>query len=122
MLKSAPFPYFLVGILFFYYLLAYFFFQRLQESSDVPVLRQRLGTVLWHLSDSNHQNYPLHLYCYYPSGRVSFPGKSGEYLIKKVESLDQCQGWYGMAEASEPDQVSEREKIWWPQALTYLLL
>jgi hypothetical protein len=90
----------------------YQFFYR-AESAEFPRLRHRLGTILYH---SDTPGNSLHYYCYYPKSSASFDQKSGEYLIKKVNSYKDCQDWYGVSIFKEGSWVSEIEKIWWNKA------
>lgn len=99
---------------FFYYLLIYIFFKVYQVKEET-VLAHRLGTILWHSSDLRKGDTPVfrknHVYCYYPKGEAMYRGKSGEYVIKKVNSIDDCKNWLGIAIFKENYWISEREKI-----------
>ena len=77
----------------------------LSFGSEYPMLRARFGTILHHSSDSGGVE---HIYCYYPKGQAR-----SEIVIKKVNSLDQCEDWLGMIIFMEADWASEREKYWW---------
>ncbi len=79
---------------------------------DSPVLRARLGTILWHSGDRT-TNGSYHLYCFYPSSKANYDNKSGEYIIKRANKLDECNNWYGKAMIYEGSWVSEKEKLWW---------
>lgn len=96
-------------------------FQSKPESQEFPALRERFGTILSH-SDAQQKrnqiyvdldNKEFHTYCYYPSSATEYSNKSGEYIIKRVENFDDCQGWHGIAQFREGPWVSEIEKIWW---------
>lgn len=114
MLKQVLF--WCVFVLFFalFYSLVYINFLDSRNSWEYPQLRARLGTILYH---PEHQtpatNFDYHSYCYYPSSQVSYPDKSGEYIIKRVQSIEDCQGWFGVMSIPEGKWVSEREKLWW---------
>ncbi|MBI2601151.1 hypothetical protein HYW42_04300 [Candidatus Daviesbacteria bacterium] len=105
----------LITYIFFnlwYFLVVTSFTEKTAKINDSPVLRARLGTVLWHSGD-RAQNASGHLYCLYPSGQNIFDNKRGEYIIKRAENIEECQGWYGKVILYEGPWVSEREKIWW---------
>ncbi len=86
-----------------------------------------MGTILshsntpfhdWEDSKSIYYNDPnqeFHTYCYYPSGNVQYPSKSGEYIIKRVKNFDECRDWFGAAIFKEGNWVTEYEKIWWKE-------
>lgn len=78
--------------------------------NQYPVLRARLGTILSHSSDYGGQE---HLYCYYPHTSSLYDNKSGEYILKRADKIENCQDWYGMVIFNEGWWVSEKEKIWW---------
>lgn len=103
----------LIGISL-YYLVAYNVFIK-ETSFELPSLRARLGTILWHTSD---RGSPLdireeHFYCYYPKTTAVFDFKAGEYIIKRVSGVEDCQDWLGIAIFIEDHDNSERDKIWW---------
>lgn len=118
-MKSQKF-FLLVFLLCWYYLSFQVFFHKDYLVEDTPELRARFGTIMWHSSDRNGRTGEAvadpgavtHIYCYYPKGSTQYPGKSGEYIIKREDSGD-CTGWYGQAIFYEGSWVSEREKIWW---------
>ncbi len=99
---------FLLGWCYFSYQI---FFHKTDPAEDSPVLRARLGTILWH---SSGKDGPSHTYCYYPKGSTQYTNKGGEYIIKREDSED-CSGWYGQVTFNEGYWVSEREKIWWSE-------
>lgn len=117
-----------LGILVFltgFYLFSYFAFLYKPASTEFPYLRERLGTILSQSSTPLHQKFDhiphsfydstqaFHVYCYYPSAEITFPNKSGEYIIRRVDDISDCQGWYGAAIFREGNWVSEIEKLWW---------
>ncbi len=93
-----------------YYLVFYWTFVKPAQSvSSYPILRDRLGTILWHSDGASGEE---HLYCYYPK-RSNFSNlvKEGD-LIKKAGSLNDCNGYFGKAVFKEAPWVSELQKIW----------
>ena len=108
----------------FWFSTCYFAFIKKSEPSEFPLLRARLGTIIYHSSDANgvyegalnDPNAVWHTYCYYPKGSTQYENKSGEYLIKRADSFWECnEGWYGSFMAKEGWWVSEKEKIWWSE-------
>ena len=102
----------------------YFAFLKKSELTEFPALRARFGTIVYHSSNANRvyegafndPNAVNHTYCYYPKESTQYQGKSGEYIIKRVDSFWECnEGWYGSFTAREGWWVSEKEKIWWSQ-------
>lgn len=77
---------------------------------DSPQLRARFGTMLSHSSDIGGDE---HLYCYYPKGNTTYHNKSGEYIIKRAENINECNYWFGAVVFNEGWWVSEKEKLWW---------
>lgn len=110
MIKSGLFLF--LGIISLYYLALVQFFPAEDDISEFPSLRARLGTVMWHSSDYGGVD---HLYCYYPKSETGYNNKAGEYLLKRVQQLTDCQGWLGLVNFKEGSWVSEREKVWWSQ-------
>lgn len=107
----------LVGI---YFATVNLLFREDEVDKEFPILRARFGTILSHSDavQNYRQNIDLtdkefHTYCYYPGESVSYTGKSGEYFIKRVDKIEDCTGWNGVAQFREGYWVSEREKIWW---------
>lgn len=101
-----------------FYFLGYNAFLKKDRGEEFPILRQRLGTILYNSSTDHSEKTDLaskkdHVYCYYPSSDATYPGKAGEYIIRKVATVEECQGWYGAAIFNEGNWVSEIEKIWW---------
>lgn len=100
-----------------YYFLAFSFFTKAKENEPFPYLRTRLGTILYKSStppkDPAYISTVEHIYCYYPSENVSFQNKGGEYIIKRVDSYQDCSGWHGATVFREGAWVSEVEKLWW---------
>lgn len=101
-----------------FYFLGYSAFLKKDRGEEFPILRHRMGTILYnsskdHTGETNLNSKKDHVYCYYPGSGVVYPGKSGEYIIKKVANLNECQGWYGTVVFNEGHWVSEIEKIWW---------
>lgn len=94
----------------FYYSLFYSNLVYKAPIEEFPSLRDRLGTILWH-STGTEKN--AHVYCYYPTSKENYKNKGGEYIIKRADSINDCEGWLGAALFNEPKWVSEREKIWW---------
>lgn len=118
-LKSNIFTFFAICLFIVgFYFVAYTVFLKKDRGEEFPILRERLGTILFNSSKDHSGLTALdlkndHIYCYYPGGAAVYPGKSGEYIIRKVTHLLDCQGWYGAAIFSEGNWVSEIEKIWW---------
>lgn len=110
--KNFFFFLFIISILFTYYTLAYLVFIKKESISTYPVLKTRLGNILWQkpLVDKSTTLSKFHTYCYYPSNH----NNSGEYIIKKAERFKDCQNWYGIIEIQELENESEKEKIHWP--------
>ncbi len=63
-------------------------------------LKERLGTILWHSSDYGGEE---HVYCYYP--------KKGNVIIKRVQKIDECGDFLGIAIFYEGSLVTEKDKI-----------
>lgn len=103
---------FLISILLMgvYYSLIFSNLIQKNPMEEFPILRDRLGTIMWHSSGTDKNT---HLYCYYPSSSEDYKNKGGEYIIKRAKSIEDCNNWMGMAVFNEPKWVSEREKIWW---------
>lgn len=104
---------FFLFLIVWYYLCFTNFIEKDFTNQDSPQLRARFGTILWHSSDKGGEE---HLYCYYPKGVAAYPNKGGEYIIKRVEKMEDCKNWFGMATFNEGAWVSEREKIWWSKS------
>lgn len=108
-----------LGGLLLYFLVVYFTLIASRPISEYPSLRARIGTILWHSSDRTTSPWlttqEIHIYCYYPSGKAEFPNKGGEYLLKRVSVVSDCDNWYGAVFIEEDKWVSEREKIWWDE-------
>ncbi len=98
-----------------YYFVFYLSFLKL-NTSNAPILKERLGSVLWKAAH-NPKREEFHTYCYYPKSRVSYAGIGDGYLIKRVESFKDCLGWYGIINVSEPKEVSEKDKTRFPTNL-----
>lgn len=98
-----------------YYGIVYNVFIDKNKPLELPALRARLGTILWHSTDSRNPNDILenHIYCFYPSGNASYPYKAGEYILKRVEDYIECKDWFGIAIIKENRPNSELQKIWW---------
>lgn len=98
-----------------FYLVIMFVFFPFESDLESPMLRARLGTVLWHSSDQNgiyqaaNQDYLAvdHVYCYYPKSAAA----SGLILVRKDDG--DCSNYLGEAIIHESPWVSEREKYWW---------
>lgn len=93
-----------------YYLVVYRVFASTSTSKDLPQFRARLGTILYH-TDTPGTAY--HTYCYYPTSHINFDHRGSEYILKRVNTYKDCQGWLGIAIYKEGWWVSEREKLWW---------
>lgn len=106
-------------MLWFYLFYQIFIFKD-YSTGDSPSLRTRFGTILWHSEDpKNYQqvdNLSSHIYCYYPKSQAVYENKGGEYIIKRVEDIKECQDWYGSVVLNEGAWVSEREKLWWSKS------
>jgi hypothetical protein len=98
------------SLLLFYYLTIYFGFMNpdFNISKDTPILKERLGTTLWHSSTANGEP---HVYCYYPGGNAA--KINNDYLLQRVNNLDDCQNWHGIIIFNENQDVSEKEKFDW---------
>ncbi|MBI2012163.1 hypothetical protein HYS91_05340 [Candidatus Daviesbacteria bacterium] len=72
---------------------------------------ERLGTVLWH-SDNKEGNYSY--YCYFPKAGYAHNGLKQEILVKKVEKLSDCDGWYGIIEGRDGSWLSRSKKFLMP--------
>lgn len=118
-LNSNIFSFILAFVLIVsFYFIGYTTFLKKDRGEEFPILRERLGTILFNsskdhtgLTTSDHKKD--HIYCYYPGSGAVYPGKAGEYIIRKVDDISYCQGWYGAAIFKEGNWVSEIEKIWW---------
>lgn len=95
-----------------YYLIGFHTLIEQKTNPEFPYLRGRLGTIMWHSSNSSGYSGEFHTYCYYPKAETNYENKGGEYLIKRQDSGN-CEGWYGKVIFYEGSWVSEREKIWW---------
>lgn len=101
----------LFGIfVFFYYMVVFNTIASKEIVKDPPEFRARLGTILYH---TDTPGTAFHTYCYYPTASVTYPQKSGEYIIKRVDSYKDCVGWMGISIYKEGWWVSEKEKLWW---------
>lgn len=111
------------GLLTLFYITIFNVFYSKKEAEAFPHLRARFGTILSHSSDINSKtginSLEEHAYCYYPSSQASFNNKSGEYIIKKVTSFEECSSWLGAVIFTEGSWVSEREKLWWNMDMKY---
>lgn len=104
-----------------FYVSVFNIFKLDKPSNEYPLFRERLGTVLSHSDAQRSKSTPPqaligaqnHIYCYYPSSNANYSGKSGEYIIRRVESFNDCKDWYGIVQFREGPWVSEIEKIWW---------
>lgn len=110
----------MVFLMAWFYIFNQVFINKDALVGESPALRVRLGTILWHSSDTKNfqpiNNLSTHIYCYYPKSQAVYDNKGGEYIIKKVEDLKECRDWYGSVILNEGVWVSEREKIWWSQS------
>lgn len=95
----------IAGYLGIYFLAFYLAFFHKIELSKQPVLKERFGTTISHTSDRGGEG---HIYCYYPSKAYH---QEGEYILKRVDKIDDCSGWYGITILYEDRTVSEREKM-----------
>lgn len=80
-------------------------------NTGTPTLAARLGTVLWHPTQTITSQFSENVYCYYPKSDTQFEGQSGEYLIKKVTSYSDCEGWLGIVLMDESPLVTEKNKF-----------
>lgn len=92
-------------------------FRNHKPENESNVLNHRFGTIMWHSSDKNgifqgNVDGQSHVYCYYPTKNAGHESK-GEYIIKRVNHLDECRDWLGTVIFKEDAWVSEREKLWW---------
>lgn len=88
-----------------YYLFVYFAFS-FSKNGIRPVLKDRLGNILWQNTKISKNIQGIHTYCYYPSKRVS-NGTQGEFLIKRVGNLKDCSDWYGVTEIAQESLLTE---------------
>lgn len=111
------------GLLSLFYITIFNVFYSKEEVEAFPHLRARFGTILSHSSDINPKidinSLEEHAYCYYPKSDASFENKAGEYIIKKVVSIEECSSWLGAVIFTEGNWVSEREKLWWSMDMKY---
>lgn len=118
-LKSEIFSEILTALLIIsFYFIGYTALLKKDRGEEFPTLRERLGTILFNSSKdysglTTDEFKKDHIYCYYPGSSTLYPGKSGEYIIRKVQDFASCRGWYGTAIFKEGSWVSEIEKIWW---------
>ena len=112
------------GLLALFYITIFNVFYSKEEAEAFPHLRARFGTILSHSSDINPKtdinSIEEHVYCYYPKSDANFSNKAGEYIIRKVISIDDCSSyWLGAVIFTEGNWVSEREKLWWSMDMKY---
>jgi hypothetical protein len=88
-----------------YYLFAYFIFIK-DDGNNIPSSNNRLGTILWNNGFYPHEFLVENIYCYYSGSNAQSQSISGENIFKKVTSLDDCDGWYGITEMYESDDNS----------------
>lgn len=100
----------IIFLISWYYLSYTTFIEKDHNNYNSPQLRARFGTIMHHTSGEGGEE---HLYCYYPKGTTTYRSKAGEYIIKREDKIDDCNGWFGAAIFNEGYWVSEREKIWW---------
>lgn len=93
-----------------YYAVLYGVISYRSSAEDTLVLKERLGTIMWHSSKVSLLTEP-HVYCLYPAGSTMYPSKEGEYILKRADRIEDCFGWFGMAIFYELPEVSEREKF-----------
>ena len=93
--------------------LIYFLFVGLgNRFSEIPILKERFGTIMWHSNDKdgiylgsfNNPNTVDHIYCYYPKASTN-----SKILIKRQDNGD-CSDWYGSVIFREGSWVSEIQK------------
>jgi len=96
-------------LLSIYLYLTYSLFFYDPKQPEYPALRNRIGTILSHSSDSGGV---AHTYCYYPKSSADFNSQN-EYLLMRVSTLSECQNWFGASVFYEGPWVSEIEKLWW---------
>lgn len=104
-------------MLFLYYLSVYLTFFKTDTTYNSPVLKERLGTILWQSAlkpeDAQFASGQSHIYCFYPKAVNNQP-KPGEEIINRVQSIDDCHNWYGSVFIYESEYASEKDKIYWP--------
>lgn len=97
-----------------YYLLIQLNFFSKQPLEEFPSLKDRFGTMMWHTSDNQSfadlKSKQTSVYCYYPKGL-----KKGDYLLKEVKTIYDCQNYFGTVFFEENPVVTEREKFWWKE-------
>lgn len=118
-MKKTIYLFPLLLIVFYYSLFYTIFIKKVDKEGEDKTLRARFGTIMWHSSDT-HEPTKAYLrkpvvYCYYPTSAADYNNKGGEFIIKKVDSLKDCDQWLGRVIFEEEEWVSEREKIWWEQ-------
>lgn len=84
-----------------YYFLIYGAFFADLFPAKLPVLNQRLGTILFNQTQKNLPGKESHVYCYYPGAATGYRYNMGEQMIRQAKSFSDCTGWYGIAEINE---------------------
>lgn len=101
----------LILFLVIFYGIAYFTLIRKNPPEDSPQLKLRLGTTLFSHQTAATDSLTDNLYCYYPTAQATYPGKSGEYIIRRADNIKECNSWMGAAFLKENKETSERDKI-----------
>ncbi|MBI4036906.1 hypothetical protein HY385_00595 [Candidatus Daviesbacteria bacterium] len=84
-------------LLFFYYVITFFLFGQTDAATQTSVLKDRLGTILWHAGQNNLSTQTeSHVYCYYPFGSTQYENRGGENFIKQESTIYDCNGWFGI--------------------------
>lgn len=80
------------------------------ENGTFPILRQRIGTILWHSFDGTKvEDTAWHTYCLWPDPITA--QRDQVYILKRKDQSD-CAGFKQKVWLGEGYWVSEREKIW----------
>ena len=103
----------IISALIFYYGLVFMFLIYKFPSSET-ILNTRLGTILFHSEDrqrSSHQQLVAHVYCYYPKKDALMADQKGEYMLKRVDRIEDCNDWYGIVMKYEAPEMSEKNML-----------
>lgn len=98
-----------------YYSLIYLNLIKYHDLPNSPILKRRFSTSIWPKETIQSGLYENHIYCYYPQGSTMYAKKSGEQLLKKVNSIEDCKGWLGIVIINELKHHSEQDKLILPK-------
>lgn len=83
-------------------MVTFFLFNQTDSSNQAPVLKERLGTILWQFSHNNLSTLTgSYVYCYYPFDSTQYENRGGENIIKQEETIYDCSGWFGVMTSDE---------------------